>query len=174
MERGREDAVVCGRENHTTSRRWFWCAFVGNRGMSSGGTQMVRDGPLGRCGRTARPFSGSGVKLSGTFWELSSQNRVYPAEMWQSSGGGRRWPIRRRPGGVANTEIERYPILATGLILTYYSSRSPSILWHNEVCCPCIAQETHAATHKDPGRHEPSLDIPIRMSCGSGLYPGHS
>ena len=106
LERGREDAVVCGRGNHTTSRRWFWCAFVGNRGMSSGGTQMVRDGPLGRCGRTARPFSGSGVKLSGTFWELSSQNRVYPAEMWQSSGGGRRWPIRRRPGGVANTEIE--------------------------------------------------------------------
>ena len=33
--------------------------------------------------------------------------------MWPSSGGGRRWPIRWRPGGVANTETEGYPILAT-------------------------------------------------------------
>ena len=28
-------------------------------------------------------------------------------------GGDRRWPIRWRPGGVANTEIEMHPILAT-------------------------------------------------------------
>ena len=30
LERGREDAVVCGRENHT-SNKWFLCVFVGNR-----------------------------------------------------------------------------------------------------------------------------------------------
>ena len=102
----------CGRENNTSSR-WFLCVFVGNRGMNSGGTQMVRGGPLGRCGRTARPFSGSGVQLSGTFCDLSSQNGVYPAEMWPSSGGGRCWPIRWRPGGVANSETERCPTLFT-------------------------------------------------------------
>ena len=49
--------------------------------------------------------------------------------MWPSSGGGRRWPIRWRPGGVANTETQRYPIwpqrhrvypiLATGLYIIY-------------------------------------------------------
>ena len=37
LERGREDAVVYGRENHTSSR-WFLCVFVGNGGMNSGGT----------------------------------------------------------------------------------------------------------------------------------------
>ena len=74
---------------------------------------MVRGGPLGRCRRTARPFLGSGVEESGTFGGSGSQKRVYPAEMWPLSGGGRRWPIRWRLGVFALTETVRCPISAT-------------------------------------------------------------
>ena len=101
-----------GRTKSWTSSGWFLCVFVGDRRMGSGGSQMVRGGPLGQCGRTARPLSGRGYN-NRTVCGLSSQKRVYPAEMWPSSGRRRRWPISWRPGGVATTEIEKYLILFT-------------------------------------------------------------
>ena len=48
------------------------------------------------------------------------------AEMWPSSGGGQRWPIRLRLGGVANTEIERYLSLFTNAGYTLFS---PSLFY---------------------------------------------
>ena len=45
------------------------------------------------------------------FRGLNSHTRVFPAEMWPSSGGGRPWPIRRPPAGVVNPEKKNYPIL---------------------------------------------------------------
>ena len=74
---------------------------------------MVRGGPLGGCGRTVRPLSGTGEYQSGTCCGLSSKKRAYQAELWPTSGGGRRWPITWRPGCVAHIEIEEYPILST-------------------------------------------------------------
>ena len=50
---------------------------------------VVGGGSLGRCGRTARPLSGRGYNNRvRTFRGLSSQKRVYPTEIWPSSG---RW-----------------------------------------------------------------------------------
>ena len=46
---GEKDAVIFGRENQIMDiKQLFLCVFVGNRGMNSGGTQMVRGGSLGR------------------------------------------------------------------------------------------------------------------------------
>ena len=61
LEGGREDASLWPGELNHGHRADGSCASSSVTGMNSGGTHMVRGGPLDQCSRTARPISGSEV-----------------------------------------------------------------------------------------------------------------
>ena len=106
---------------------------------------------------------------------MSSQNRVYPAQMWPPSRGGWRWPIRWRREVVANTELETYYNLATkapGMAdfghwslknMNYISEQGKRLTIHERMALP-----RREASFR-PGRARPSRDHSGTVSVRSKL-----